>query len=84
MAGLRFLIAGSVWGLHDDRENSISCFRQCLSARNFSCSDTVSPDIHDKHITVFALYELGVLLIDSTNVSCQKKKKIMNVFIYGS
>lgn len=67
MAGLRFLIAGSVWGLHDDRENSISCFRQCLSARNFSCSDTVSPDIHDKHITVFALYELGVLLIDSTN-----------------
>ncbi|XP_034242799.1 tetratricopeptide repeat protein 39C-like [Thrips palmi] len=67
MAGLRFLIAGSVWGLHDDRENSISCFRQCLSARNFSCSDTVNPDIPDKHITVFALYELGVLLIDSTN-----------------
>lgn len=67
MAGLRFLIAGSVWGLNEDRENAISSYRQCLSARNFSCSDGVTPDTHDKHITVYALYELGILLMDSPN-----------------
>lgn len=79
MAGLRFLIAGSVWGLNDDRENAISCYRQCLSARNFSCSDGVTPDTHDKHITVFALYELGVLLLDSPNVSNIKFLNFMQI-----
>lgn len=68
MTGLRFLIAGAVWGLHEDKENALSCFRQCLSARNFNCSDGLSTESHDKHITVFALYELGVLLLDTANV----------------
>ena len=69
MAGLRFLIAGAVWSLQEDKENAVNCFRQCLSARNLNCSDGLSPESCDKHITVYALYELGVLLLDATSVS---------------
>ncbi|KAE8745393.1 hypothetical protein FOCC_FOCC007941 [Frankliniella occidentalis] len=76
MAGLRFLIAGSVWSLNDDRDNAISCYRQCLSARNYSCSDGVVSDSHDKHVTVFALYELGVLLLDTPNGSEEGKEML--------
>lgn len=67
MIGLSYLIKGAAYSYLGNREASITCFRNCLKRRERSKAND------DRHITAFALYELGRSLCLSDNVEEGKR-----------
>ncbi|KAG8232492.1 hypothetical protein J437_LFUL011261 [Ladona fulva] len=70
MQGLRQLLKGATWCCQKRPEEAVSCFRTCLVQRGAlpirsdpdDEENTVEEPQEDRHISAFALYELGSLL----------------------
>ncbi|KAF5280249.1 hypothetical protein FQA39_LY18072 [Lamprigera yunnana] len=65
MTGLSLLIKGNCYCILNKYEDGVQCFRRCLELRKNTPVNT-----HDAHISAFAAYELGQILIKEkrTNV----------------
>ncbi|CAK9815934.1 Tetratricopeptide repeat protein 39C [Anthophora plagiata] len=62
MVGLSDLIEGAAYSYLGDTQASIECYRNCLRRRN------PSNDMHDHHVSAFALYDLGTALCTINNI----------------
>lgn len=63
MTGLSHLILGCCYSVKNDFENAVRNFRDCLYQRK-----NISKNSDDAHVSAFAQYELGALLLKNDQV----------------
>lgn len=76
MKGLRLLLLGAAQGCMGLKKEAVESFRTVLSVRS-NLPDTAE----DSHVTVFALYELAILLIKESQVCFSIENLI--IFMYN-
>lgn len=64
MAGLSYLIEGNCYFILNNVDDAVASFRKCLEIRN-----SMPHNAQDAHISAFAQYELGTVLIRNSDVS---------------
>lgn len=67
MVGLSKLILGCVYCISGRIESGIENFRKCLDMRQH-----LAPNLEDAHISAFAQYELGSLMLRNDEVGASK------------
>ncbi|XP_050299544.1 tetratricopeptide repeat protein 39C-like isoform X2 [Anthonomus grandis grandis] len=75
--GLAYLIKGSAYGIRRNNKVATECFRKCLGQRSAEAKNA-----EDAHISAFAQYELGHILIQDPQTKEEGKLLLQQVSQY--
>ncbi|KAJ8923161.1 hypothetical protein NQ315_001715 [Exocentrus adspersus] len=77
MVGLSNLILGCAYGISGQVELAIDSFRKCLDKRS-----DLAPNAEDLHVSAFAQYELGVLLLRTEETKAEGRLLLQGISQY--